>query len=164
MDAASGDEACAICALHRDADHLESHEIWRSDLWLLRHHPGPAPLAGWCLLDARRHCGGPMEFAPKEAREWGLVVQQASRLVQRVSGCDRVYAIAFGEGARHLHLHLIPRESGDARTTAWGVADHYRNVEEGRTIPASDAKVRDWLVRARAMAPDLFDESFGRDR
>lgn len=105
-----------------------------------------------------------MEFVPEESREWGLVVQQASRLVQRVSGCDRVYAIAFGEGARHLHLHLIPRESGDARTTAWGVADHYRNVEEGRTIAASDAKVRDWMARARAMAPDLFDGSLSLDR
>ena len=164
MDASSGDEVCAICALHRDEDHLKTHEIWRSDRWLLRHHPGPAPLTGWCLLDARRHCGGPMEFVPEEAREWGLVVQQASRLVQRVSGCERVYAIAFGEGARHLHLHLIPRVSGDARTTAWAVADLYRNVEEGRTIAASDAKVRDWMARARGMVPDLFEGAFSLDR
>ena len=54
--------------------------------------------------------------------------------------------------------------SGDARTTAWAVADHYRNVEDGRTIAVSDAKVRDWMARARAMAPDLFDESFSLDR
>ncbi len=164
MDAASSDVACAICSLHRDVEHLKAHEIWRSDRWLLRHHPGPAPLPGWCLLDARRHCGGPLEFDPEEAREWGLVVQQASKLVQEVSDCERVYAIAFGEGARHLHLHLIPRVSGDARTTSWAVADLYRNVEVGRTIPASAAKVREWLGRARAVAPTIFDRSFSVDR
>ena len=50
-----------------------------------------------------------------------------NRLVKHVSGCDRVYAIAFGEGARHLHLHLIPRCNGIPETEAWAVADLYRD-------------------------------------
>ena len=99
--------SCPICALHGNQAELTAHEIWRNDLWLLRHHPRPAPLAGWCLLDSRRHCGGPINFVPEEAQDWGVVVQRASQLVRAVTGCERVYAIAFGEGARHLHLHLI---------------------------------------------------------
>ena len=84
-------------------------EIQRSDLWVLRHHPNPTPLPGWVLLDTLRHCAGPIDFTTDEANGWGIAVQQASRLVRQLTSCDRVYAIAFGEGAQHLHLHLIPR-------------------------------------------------------
>jgi hypothetical protein len=97
MDPAS----CAICRLHGDAASA-AFEIARSDLWLLRHHPDPAPLAGWLLLDARRHLAGPLAFTDREATSWGRAVRHASQLVQQLTGCDRVYAIAFGEGAPHL--------------------------------------------------------------
>ena len=151
------DEPCAICALHADAAELAAHEVWRSDLWLLRHHSLPAPLPGWCLLDSRRHCAGPIDFGAAEASEWGGVVQRASQLVRSVTGCDRVYAIAFGEGARHLHLHLIPRCVEDSRTTAWQIADLYRDVEAGKVCAASADCVTDWLFRARALAPSYLD-------
>jgi len=80
---------------------------------------------------------------------WGPAVQWASALVRQLTGCDRVYAIAFGEGAPHLHLHLIPRFAGDARTSAWSVADHYRAVASGERAAASSAQVAELLARAR---------------
>ena len=144
---------CAICALHGDQAELTAHEVWRNELWLLRHHPRPAPLAGWCLLDSRRHCGGPINFAPEEAQDWGVVVQRAYQLVRTVTGCERGYAIAVGDGARHLHLHLIPRLADDPRTSAWKIADLYRDVEAGKVKAASTERVGDWLLRARVMAP-----------
>ena len=70
-------EDCAICELHSDVVRLSEVEIWRNPLWLLRHHPDPSPLLGWCLLDARRHIAGPIDFVDEEAREWGNVVQNA---------------------------------------------------------------------------------------
>ena len=149
--------SCAICALHGNDAALAADEVWRSDLWLLRHHPQPAPLTGWCLLDSRRHCGGPLNFASDEASEWGVVVQRASQLVQQVTGCERVYAIAFGEGARHLHLHLIPRSVDDPRTIAWKIADLYRDVDAGMVAAASSDRVSEWLHQARALAPALMN-------
>ena len=149
--------SCAICALHADPVELAANEVWRSDLWLLRHHPYPSPLAGWCLLDSLRHCSGPIHFDPAEARDWGVVVQRASLLVKKATGCDRVYAIAFGEGALHLHLHLIPRYENDPRTTAWKVADFYRDIDSGSIDPVSVVRVNDWLSRARSMAPKILD-------
>ena len=108
---------------------------------------------GWCLLDSRRHLGGPIDFAPAEAREWGLIVQQAAQLVKAVSDCDRVYAIAFGEGARHLHLDLIPRHGDDDRSSEWSVADLYRRVEAGAEPAASAERVQRFIAEARAHAP-----------
>ncbi len=150
-------EQCAICSLHADPDRLSQVEIWRNSLWLLRHHPDPSPLLGWCLLDARRHLAGPIDFENKEAHEWGKVVQQASKLIQQITRCDRVYAIAFGEGARHLHLHLIPRFQSDPRTAAWSVANLYRDVEEGRDRPVEQHRVQDFLIFARRAAQTYFE-------
>ena len=140
---------CAICLLHEDAASVIAYEIARSDLWLLRHHPNPAPLPGWLLLDARRHLAGPLEFSDKEALSWGHAVRYASQLVQRLTGCDRVYAIAFGEGAPHLHLHLIPRQVSDQHTAAWSVADQYRLVAENKRPAADPGRVGELVARGR---------------
>ncbi len=135
--------------MHRDADARQRYDISRSPLWILRHHPDPAPLTGWLLLDAQRHLTGPIDFTAEEAATWGLAVQRASRLVQQLTGCDRVYAIAFGEGARHLHLHLIPRLGSDPSSEAWKVADLYRAVAAGHRPPASPEAVRALVEEAR---------------
>jgi diadenosine tetraphosphate (Ap4A) HIT family hydrolase len=143
--------SCGVCRVHGDAAKVERYEIGRNDLWLLRHHPDPAPLAGWLLLDACRHLGGPLQFNAAEAAAWGVAVQQASQLVQQLTGCDRVYAIAFGEGARHLHLHLIPRFGDDASSEAWKVADLYRAVAAGERPAASPTAVQALVSQARVV-------------
>ncbi|MBD2423361.1 diadenosine tetraphosphate hydrolase [Cyanobium sp. FACHB-13342] len=141
--------ACAICAVHHDASSRGQYEIARGRLWLLRHHPDPAPLPGWLLLDSCRHLAGPADFTPLEAQAWGPAVRWASALVRELTACDRVYAIAFGEGAPHLHLHLIPRFAQDPQTAAWSVADHYRAVAAGGRAAAPSQQVADLVARAR---------------
>ena len=93
MVSPSEEASCPICALHGDRDELKAHEVWRSDLWLLRHHPSPAPLPGWCLLDSLRHSGGPISFSPEEAQDCGVVVQRASQLVLAVGAATDDYSI-----------------------------------------------------------------------
>ena len=78
-------------------------------------------------------------------------MQWASALVRELTGCERVYAIAFGEGAPHLHLHLIPRFGADPHTAAWSVADHYRAVERGVRPPADPVAVAALVVRGRQL-------------
>ena len=145
-------EPCGICRLHQDPPSRERYEISRTELWLLRHHPEPAPLPGWLLLDSLRHCGGPLAFEPPEAESWGLAVRDASQLVQQITGCDRVYAIAFGEGAPHLHLHLIPRFADDPATSAWLVADHYRAVPACQREASPAAQVQEMVELARCIS------------
>ena len=145
-------ETCGICHLHQHPPSRERYEISRTELWVLRHHPDPAPLPGWLLLDSLRHFGGPLAFEPPEAESWGLAVRDASQLVQQITGCDRVYAIAFGEGAPHLHLHLIPRFATDPATSAWLVADHYRAVQAGQREAAPAAQVQELVELARRIS------------
>lgn len=142
-------ESCGVCQLHADPQASQRYGIGGCEFWILRHHPDPAPLTGWLLLDARRHLGGPLEFNAQEAIDWGAAVQQASQLVQQLTGCDRVYTIAFGEGARHLHLHLIPRFASEPSSKAWQVADLYRAVASGQRPPADPEAVQAFIAQAR---------------
>jgi diadenosine tetraphosphate (Ap4A) HIT family hydrolase len=148
---ATADPACGICRIHGDGELEAELGLAVSELWLLRHHSLPAPLAGWLLLDARRHLAGPLAFNDQEATSWGLAVRVASQLVQRLTGCDRVYAIAFGEGAPHLHLHLIPRFAGEPASKAWSVADLYLAVERGERAPADPLAVAALVAEGRKM-------------
>lgn len=145
---------CGICRLHDAIAAGESAAellIHRQGPWLLRHHPLPAPLPGWLLLDSVRHLGGAVDFEPDEAVAYGPMLQRASALVRQLSGCDRVYAIAFGEGARHLHVHLIPRHGDDPDSEAWTVADLYRAMTQGQRPPADPGAVVELVRRARAL-------------
>ncbi len=142
---------CAICKIHQDANYLDKWEITRNGLWVLRHHPEPAPLPSWLILDSIRHISGPIEFNAEEAKAWGVFVQKACSLVKNLSGCERVYAIAFGEGARHLHLHLIPRFDDDPRTKGWAIADHYRAMLNKNQDEASSSKIYNLIKKGRLL-------------
>ena len=143
---------CGVCDHHRSTSDQFNYEIVRTTHWVFRHHPAPAPLLGWLLLDSRRHLSGPIDFQPDEAASLGKAIQIGSGLVQRLTKCDRVYAIAFGEGAHHLHLHLIPRFQDDLNTTAWAVADHYRAVSNGQRAAVAPIKVAEFVKQARLLA------------
>lgn len=139
---------CGVCRIHAGAPGAEL-VIRRGAPWLLRHHPLPAPLPGWLVLDSLRHVGGPIAFDAAECADLGPMLRRCSSLVRDLTGCERVYAIAFGEGARHFHLHLIPRHGADAATESWCVADLYRQVAGGERQAADPAAVMALVERAR---------------
>ena len=55
---------CPICDLHRDIDQQKKYEIYRDDLWVLRHHPAPAPLLAGCFWIRYDIVQGPSIFRP----------------------------------------------------------------------------------------------------
>jgi len=161
-DNTSDSPTCGVCQIHGAlagsgfTQPLLAREAAAGDLaigrfgpWLLRHHPLPAPLVGWLILDSLRHVGGPADFDAEESAALGPMLQRSSALVRELGGCERVYAIAFGEGARHFHLHLIPRHGSDPATESWRVADLYRAVSAGERPAAEPDSVLQLVRRAR---------------
>lgn len=140
---------CAICAIHADAAGYGDLECHRGRRWIVRHHPLPSPLVGWSFLCAVRHVQGAADLDDAESAELGPALRAASRAVRDLTGCDRVYAIAFGQGAPHLHVHLVPRFDADESTRAWNVADHYRAVEAGAAPAADPSEVARFVARMR---------------
>ena len=51
MELTLPEKCCGVCLQHNDSVGQERFEISRNGLWVLRHHPNPAPRVGWLLLD-----------------------------------------------------------------------------------------------------------------
>ena len=150
---------CGVCDIHAGEADREGYEVSRNHLWVLRHHPDPAPLQGWLILDSVRHIGGPIEFNQDESVAWGAAVQRASTLVQQLTRCQRFYSIAFGEGAKHLHMHLIPRFVTEATSESWKVADLYRAVAAGERSATTPKAVEKLVVAARSRWEGFSDKA-----
>lgn len=140
---------CAICGLEGPPRRLGNLVAAESTRWIVRHHAHPAPLAGWMLLCSRRHVQGPARLEVEEAAEFGRALRDVASAVERTSEALRVYAIAFGEGSQHLHVHLVPRHASLPETAAWKIADWYRAVERGERAPASAADVDSAVAAVR---------------
>lgn len=130
-------DGCAVCGFEHPARRSPQLVAWEDDLWIVRHHMLPSPLAGWFMLVSRRHLGGPADLSDAEAAAFGPTLRRVSQAIKSVTGAPKVYAIAFGEGAPHLHVHLIPRYADRHDLAAWKLADVYRAVERG-DLPAAD--------------------------
>lgn len=149
--------ACPICSAEGPPRIDPELVVAESPLWIVRHHGHPAPVAGWLQLVSRRHVQGPAGFQADEASDFGPALQEVSSAIERTLDAARVYAIAFGEGAPHLHMHLVPRRLDRPEIKAWTVADWYRAVEAGERPPAAPTevaaavlKVRGWLLSLRS--------------
>ena len=62
-----------------------------------------------------------------------------------------VYAIAFGEGAQHLHLHLTPRHLNEPASKTWAIADLCRDMDRGDRAAADPAVVAAMVQRCRSL-------------
>lgn len=142
--------ACGVCALHAQAGGPPL-AVWTDGTWLVRHHAHPAPLAGWFLLDSVRCVRNPADFSAAEAASFGAVLQRVTRAVREACSVPRTYTIMFGEGAPHLHAHIVPRDPAEPESCAWSVADLYRAVEQGLRVPAHPDAVDAVMARVRSL-------------
>ncbi|MDA1263232.1 MAG: diadenosine tetraphosphate hydrolase [Planctomycetota bacterium] len=140
--------ACGVCKIHTN-ELLDELVAWESDRWILRHHPAPAPLVGWFLLDTRRHVASAADFDALEEAEFAQILGSAMRAIRSVIAVPRVYIILFGEGAQHVHAHLIPRDPSHTGTSAWEIADWYRAVESGKRAAAQPVEIAEAVQRVR---------------
>jgi histidine triad (HIT) family protein len=75
---------------------------------------GPAYL-GHLLVEPRRHAAGLADLTDDEARAVGWWCAHASRALRTAAGAVHVYAAVIGDGAPHLHVHLLLRYPGTPR-------------------------------------------------
>ena len=104
---------CKTCELiaRRDAGIAPLWDcIYRTPFWDLVHSYNSA-LAGWLVLVARRHITAVDELTDEEAAELGNLLQQTSRALKEVTGCQKTYVMQFAEMAEHphVHFHVVPR-------------------------------------------------------
>jgi diadenosine tetraphosphate (Ap4A) HIT family hydrolase len=104
-------DGCELCA--REATDAEPAGGWvvRTAWWSACVAPG-FDVPGWLFLELRRHAEGPMGMDDDEAGELGILIRQLSSAIERVTGAERVYVVAYGELFPHFHVLLSPRLPG----------------------------------------------------
>jgi diadenosine tetraphosphate (Ap4A) HIT family hydrolase len=83
--------------------------IFESEDWLLTHQVSPASLAGFLILQPRRHVEQISELTTEEAAEFGEVLRRSTLALTRVLHPEKVYVCSFGSGVKHVHFYLIPK-------------------------------------------------------
>lgn len=125
--------------------------LWTDGRFLVIHHPEPSPLVGWLRLDAVDHVGGVADLSDDDAARFGVLHARIAACMKQALGVDRVYSIAFGESARHLHMHLVPRFAHRDDLAAWGLADGYRACLRDPSTAAEHLAVHDARERFRVL-------------
>ena len=83
--------------------------IFESEDWILTHQVSPATLAGFLIIQPRRHVEHIAELTTEEAAEFGETLRRATLALSRVTQPDKVYVCSFGSGVKHVHFYLVPR-------------------------------------------------------
>lgn len=101
-------KACPMCEIAASGGD-DTSVVYQDDYWLARSiSPTPA-VAGWLLLQAKRHIGDSAEFSAEEAATFGVALQRVAHAVRETTGAVRVYLASLNEGTPHFHSHVLPR-------------------------------------------------------
>ena len=113
---------CLICRIN-DGSVATSHGLlYQDNLWVVRLIEPPWAVAGWLVLQTRRHCPEPAMFTDAEAVSFGPALRRFEAVLRDVTGAARIYTAALGENVRHFHCHMVPRyEPPTAGALGWDV-------------------------------------------
>jgi diadenosine tetraphosphate (Ap4A) HIT family hydrolase len=140
--------SCQLCQVAASGEGI----LFQDDTWLVRSISSTPAVAGWLILQARRHVADPSEFDATEAATFGPTVQRFAHLLREVTGALRIYIGSLNEGIPHFHCHLLPRlpvmPNNAVGWNAFGLSDLARRGEV-LAEPEEVARVLD-AVRQRS--------------
>jgi histidine triad (HIT) family protein len=88
---------------------------------------------GHVFVEPKRHVAELGDLTDEEAREIGLYTSRMARGLMETTGVEHVYSFVIGDGAPHVHVHVIGRYPGAPREF-WGI-----KVDEWPDAPKGDA-------------------------
>jgi diadenosine tetraphosphate (Ap4A) HIT family hydrolase len=102
-------KSCPFCTIAEGGASADPTVVYRDECWLVRSiSPTPA-VAGWLLLQSRRHIPDVTGLDADEAASFGPLLQRTSSVVREVTGAVRIYLGSLNEGTPHFHTHILPR-------------------------------------------------------
>jgi diadenosine tetraphosphate (Ap4A) HIT family hydrolase len=141
-------DECLSCNVTAGRVQTPGGVLFDDGLWHLTHQVSPALLAGWLILQPKRHIESLAELTPEEAAAFGPIMQRASKALEDATEPERLYVFSFGELVRHLHFYLIPRLAGMA--TGPGLLPELAS----KRWACSDLDAANVAMRVRGLLPD----------
>lgn len=140
--------SCQFC------DSPATDVVFEDETWLVRSISNAPAVAGWLILQARRHVSDPADLNATEASTFGPTLQRFARILRDVTGAVRIYTASLNEGTPHFHCHLLPRLSAMPNNAigfqAFGLSELARRGEV-RADPVDVERVLS-AIRERALA------------
>jgi diadenosine tetraphosphate (Ap4A) HIT family hydrolase len=96
---------CPLCTI----DPNDETVVFADERWLVRSVSRTPAVAGWLILQARRHIADVSELDADETATFGPTLQRFAHLLREVTGALRIYTGSLNEGTPHFHCHLLPR-------------------------------------------------------
>ncbi len=137
-------EGCIFCVLPAAGDDDANHIVHRGDAVFLMLNRFPYN-TGHLMVAPYRHVADPLELTPQESSEllYGIrVAVEALRIAYRPEGFNIGANIGHCAGAGyagHLHVHVVPRWTGDTnfmavsaetRVVPEDISETYRKLKE----------------------------------
>jgi len=144
---------CFICRKHRREVVMPGGAIYEDDLLYAGHVHVPEDQSkstaylGWLVVETKRHVPELSDLTDDEAQALGLLVVRLSRALMVSEKGEHVYVFLFGDGVRHVHMHVIARYPGAPREY-WGTrVDEWPDAPHGgpQEIAALCARLRGFM-------------------
>ncbi len=103
---------CPICMSHSEKKEI----LWETNHWILRKAPSTKELEGYSYLESKRHVESWTQLSEEECSDYGRILHKALSLSLQLSPSpEKIYFAAIAEQVPHLHIHLVPRYSGQEK-------------------------------------------------
>lgn len=139
-----GEAECDLCQPLPPGANDRGLYVWENDLWRLwTLTTGAVP--GYSFLTSKRHIPYITDMDGPEAATLGQLLSRLTTAIREATDAEFVHMHVFGDGASHLHFHLVPHNPGDALNLAVVREDVAQpNVAEG-TLREIAARLADKL-------------------
>jgi diadenosine tetraphosphate (Ap4A) HIT family hydrolase len=98
---------CYACNLVDGTENLIGGLIAETELWRVEHCMGSLGI-GTLIVKPKRHILHVWELSKLEAQEMGLLLRQASQVVQTMTNCDQTYVCLWSHaGWTPVHIHYV---------------------------------------------------------
>ncbi|MDA9264548.1 HIT family protein [Planctomycetota bacterium] len=91
---------------------IPCHEVWQDDHHLAFLDIRPVK-PGHCLVIPKEEISHITDLTPEAHAQLWKAVHLVSRKLKMASGCERVVMMVVGWEVPHVHVHLIPTNSGE---------------------------------------------------
>jgi diadenosine tetraphosphate (Ap4A) HIT family hydrolase len=98
---------CPICEKHENLKDV----LFENENWVISHGPLASQVLGYVYIEPKRHVENWTEFTDSELVEIGPLIKKVESALKELISIDRLYSVTISEAVRHIHFHLIPRET-----------------------------------------------------
>ena len=99
---------CLSCEVIAGLRETPGGVIFENAHWHLSHQVSPVQLAGFLILQPKRHVEQIGDLTTEESTTMGPLMSAACLALNHILDTRKVYACSFGSMLMHIHFYLVP--------------------------------------------------------